>query len=65
MEGNREVMEYDGNYPEGNKFGNTGAHGFFVRHTDRIDFIDCTVTTEERDARPWLDTDGVGEVNIR
>ncbi|MGB3800603.1 MAG: glycosyl hydrolase family 28 protein [Lewinella sp.] len=63
--GDQAVMEYDGTYPEGNKFGNTGAHGYFVRHADQVDFIDCEITTEEPDARPWLDTDDVGQINIR
>lgn len=48
------VMEYDGKYPEGSKFGNTNTHGFFIRHADDINFINCNVTTENNDARPWL-----------
>ncbi|MDT0687216.1 glycoside hydrolase family 28 protein [Autumnicola psychrophila] len=46
------VMEYDGKYPEGSKFGNTNASGFFIRHSDLITFKDCKITLEEEDARP-------------
>ena len=60
-----EVMEYDGNYPEGNKFGNTGAYGFYVRHADVVDFIDCTLTTETPDRRPWLTQVDVDSIRIR
>tara|TARA_R110000868_G_scaffold99016_1_gene272541 strand:+ start:399 stop:1754 length:1356 start_codon:yes stop_codon:yes gene_type:complete len=54
LETNQTVMEYDGNYPEGSKFGNTNAHGFFLRHADNINFINCKITTENVDARPWI-----------
>ncbi|MGQ1945684.1 glycoside hydrolase family 28 protein [Geofilum sp. OHC36d9] len=61
---NQTVMEYDGKYPEGSKFGNTNAHGFFIRHTDRVDFINCNITTELPDARDWLVHEDVKCVNI-
>lgn len=51
---NQTVMEYDGTYPEGSKFGNTSAYGFFVRHTDQVVFKDCNITSELEDSRPWL-----------
>ncbi|MFG6685771.1 glycoside hydrolase family 28 protein [Mariniflexile sp. HNIBRBA6329] len=48
------VMEYDGTYPEGSKFGNTNAYGFFIRHTDDVVFKNCNISTKERDIRTWL-----------
>ena len=56
------VMEYDGKYPEGSKFGNTNAYGFFIRHTDNVDFIDCNLTSELPDAREWLVQEDVGKI---
>ncbi|SDL29242.1 Polygalacturonase [Catalinimonas alkaloidigena] len=56
------VMEYDGTYPEGSKFGDTPASGFFVRHVDTVSFQNCDITTAQPDARPWLVTEDVGEV---
>ena len=58
------VMEYDGNYPEGSKFGNTNAHGFFIRHVDNVDFINCNITTELSDARDWLVQENVGNITM-
>ncbi len=62
---NQTVMEYDGKYPEGSKFGNTNAHGFFIRHTDKATFINCNITTETNDARPWLAQEQVRDVIIQ
>ncbi len=50
----QKVMEYDGKYPEGSKFGNTNAYGFYIRHTDNVNFINCNITSELPDARKWL-----------
>ncbi|ULC60271.1 glycosyl hydrolase family 28 protein [Flaviramulus sp. BrNp1-15] len=61
---NQTVMEYDGKYPEGSKFGNTNTHGFFIRHTDKVDFINCKITTDLPDARPWLIQENVKSANI-
>jgi polygalacturonase len=61
---NQTVMAYDGKYPEGSKFGNTNAHGFFIRYTDRVDFINCNITTELPDARDWLVHEDVECVNV-
>lgn len=60
----QEVMEYDGKYPEGYKFGDTNAHAFFIRHTDSVEFINCDITTESPDARDWLVQEDVGEVTV-
>ncbi len=63
-ENNQTVMEYDGKYPEGSKFGNTNAYGFYVRHTDVISFKNVTVSTEIFDAREWLVEENVGTITI-
>jgi polygalacturonase len=61
----QKVMEYDGNYPEGSKFGVTNAHAFFIRHTDQVSFKDINITTEIKDARQWLVEENVGNITIR
>jgi len=58
------VMEYDGKYPEGSKFGNTNAYGFFIRHADNIDFTNCKISSELQDARKWLVQENVSKVTI-
>jgi polygalacturonase len=58
------VMEYDGNYPEGSKFGNTPAWGFYIRHTDEVQFINCRFRPERSDVRECLVTDNVGDIDI-
>jgi polygalacturonase len=60
----QKVMEYDGTYPEGSKFGNTNAHGFFIRHTDEVSFVNCKIKTELNDKRPWLVQEDVKKVTI-
>lgn len=62
---NQNVMEYDGKYPEGSYFGNTNAHGFFIRHTDDVSFINCKVNTEIKDARPWIIHENVKNISIK
>lgn len=59
------VMEYDGKYPEGSKFGNTNAFGFFIRHTDEVSFINCKITNESKDKRNWLIQENVKKVTIQ
>ncbi|WP_209403383.1 glycoside hydrolase family 28 protein [Pseudozobellia sp. WGM2] len=59
------VMEYDGKYPEGSKFGNTNAYAFYVRHADKVDFIGCKISAEEEDAREWLIQEKVAQLNIQ
>ncbi len=58
------VMEYDGKYPEGNKFGQTNAYGFFVRHADEVTFRNCRISPENPDVRPWLVPEAVGEIIV-
>jgi polygalacturonase len=64
-ENNQPIMEYDGKYPEGSKFGNTNAYGFFLRHIDQVSFINCRISSEKPDARGWVVADNVGELIIR
>lgn len=59
---NQAVMEYDGKYPEGSKFGNTNAHAFYIRHTDQVKFKNCNISLESPDERRWLITENVGEI---
>lgn len=56
------VPEYDGTYPEGSKFGNTNASAFFVRHTDRVSFLNCRFSFENEDSRKAIVTDNVKEI---
>lgn len=62
---NQQVMEYDGKYPEGSKFGNTNAYAFFVRHTDKVTFINCRISSEQKDARNWLIHENVANVIVQ
>ena len=59
------VMEYDGTYPEGYKYGNTNAYGFFVRHVNGVDFINCNISSELPDAREWLVTENVENITVK
>uniref|UniRef100_UPI00404737BC glycoside hydrolase family 28 protein n=1 Tax=Mariniflexile sp. TaxID=1979402 RepID=UPI00404737BC len=59
------VMEYDGSYPEGYKFGDTNAYGFFIRHTDSVEFINCNISSELPDAREWLVQQDVKNITIK
>ena len=59
------VMEYEGKYPEGNRFGETNAYAFFVRHTDEVSFINCKINAEENDLRPWLIPEDVKKLIVK
>jgi polygalacturonase len=59
------VAEYDGKYPEGSKFGNTNAFGFFIRHTDTVSFINCKLSADQPDAREVIVKDDVKEVVVK
>lgn len=58
------VMEYDGKYPEGSKFGHTNAYGFFIRHTDNVDFINCHITSKLPDVREWMVKENVENLTM-
>lgn len=62
---NQTVPEYDGTYPEGNKFGDTNAYAFFIRHTDEVKFINCKISSELKDARSWLIQEDVKNIEIK
>jgi len=62
---NQTVMEYDGKYPEGSYFGNTNAHGFFIRHTDNVSFTNCKISTNTNDSRPWIIHENVKNISIK
>ncbi len=61
----QKVVEYDGSYPEGYKYGDTNAFGFFIRHTDSVEFINCKITAKSPDKRQWLVQEDVENVSIR
>ncbi|SOE23521.1 Glycosyl hydrolases family 28 [Spirosomataceae bacterium TFI 002] len=62
---NQSVMEYDGTYPEGSKFGNTNAYAFFVRHAKDVNFINCKITSSLPDAREWLVQENVENLTVK
>lgn len=62
---NQSVMEYDGKYPEGSKFGLTNASGLYIRHTDQVELINCKITPQFPDTRKWLIEENVGNLSIR
>jgi polygalacturonase len=64
-EANQTVMEYDGKYPEGSYFGNTNAYAFFLRHADSVSFVNCKISSEQPDARPWMVHDDVKSVEVK
>lgn len=59
------VMEYDGTYPEGSKFGNTSAYAFYLRHVDEVNFVNCNFTSDLPDARNWLVNEDVENVILK
>lgn len=48
----RQLEEKEKEYPETDMFGNTPAHGLFIRHADDIDIDNFKVMTAAKDARP-------------
>ena len=58
------VLEYDGKYPEGSKFGLTNGYAFFIRHVDNVSFLNCKIETDQPDARKWLIQEDVGNVEV-
>jgi hypothetical protein len=37
---------------------------FYVRHADKVEFIDCAFKKEQSDVRNWLETENGGVVNV-
>ena len=63
----RQLEEKEKAYPEPNMFGNTPAHGLFIRHAEGIEISDYRVIAA-RDARPCFalaDVERVDFVNIK
>src|SRR5262249_16935619 len=44
--------EYQGQYPDPNLWGDLPAFGYFIRHVQRIEFTDSSVSLQSPDARP-------------
>lgn len=57
-----QTPEYGGDYPEGTHFGTLPAYGVFLRHVEGATFTDCSFSTDQPDARPWLVTDDAAGV---
>ena len=66
-EASRQLEEKEKAYPEPNMFGNTPAHGLFIRHAEGIEVSDYKVIAA-RDARPCfalVDVERIDFVNIK
>ena len=60
----RQLEEKEREYPEPTMFGNTPAHGFFIRHAEDIEIDSCRVISAEKDARPCFVLDDVEKVDF-
>jgi polygalacturonase len=61
----QKVPEYDASYPEGSKYGETNAFAFYIRHADKVTFVNCKISSAEPDARDWKSTDDVKELIVK
>lgn len=52
IEAARWLEEKERDYPETDMFGDTPAHGFFIRHVEDIEMNNCKVISSANDARP-------------
>ena len=52
-------------YPRGEMFGKLPAYGFYVRHTDNIEFNKVQLKRNEHDVRPALVTDDVNGLVLK
>ena len=52
IDAGRHLEEEEKEYPEPTMFGNTPAHGFFIRHAEGIEVRNCKVIASTKDARP-------------
>jgi hypothetical protein len=64
MEAARELEEKEKEYPEPNMFGNTPAHGLFIRHAEDIEIHNCKVISSAKDARPCFVLDDVKRIGF-
>jgi hypothetical protein len=53
------VPEYEEKYPEPGMLGTLPAHGFYLRHVDRVEMSHVEVQPMTPDARPCIYTDDV------
>lgn len=60
----RQLEEKEREYPEPTMFGNTPAHGLFIRHAEDIEIDGCKVIAAEKDARPCFVLDDVERVDF-
>jgi hypothetical protein len=51
--------ELENVYPDPNRFGAMPAHGFFIRHVQRLDMRDVDIRTVKEDLRPAFVLDDV------
>ena len=64
----RTLEEKERDYPETDMFGNTPAHGFFIRHVEDMEINNCKVTSSAKDARPCFvlnDVEGADFFDIK
>jgi polygalacturonase len=60
----RQLEEKESDYPETDMFGNTPAHGLFIRHVEGIEISNFKVITSEKDARPCFVLNDVGQADF-
>ncbi len=56
--------EYSGQYPENTMWGNLPAYAYYLRHVQGVTFTNCYSSALTADARPWLATNDVSNLNI-
>ncbi len=56
--------EYVGQYPENTMWGNLPAYGYYLRHATNVIFTNCFTSVTSTDARPWIATSDVSNVQI-
>jgi polygalacturonase len=58
------LPEKDKDYPEPTMFGETPAHGFFIRHAAGIEMSDVKISMEKADARPGFYLEDVHDASF-
>jgi polygalacturonase len=56
--------EYVGQYPENTMWSNLPAFGYYLRHATNVTFTNCYTGLTAADARPWIATSDVSNLNI-
>jgi polygalacturonase len=57
-------VEYSGQYPENTIWTNLPAFGYYVRHAVNVTFTNCDTTVFPADARPYLATNDVSNLQV-